>query len=195
MTSLLIVSALFVTSQNYSQLALAIVLYPMLIFLGFKLFPQGIRIRNKTIQKPPELPQNKIGTAIPKDASTHITDIDKRTMLKLIGATGASFFLFSLLGRRAENMFFAGTAGTVVNTQNNGGSQSGPSPTDGYKISEIDEEGAFTFYGFTDKDGGWLIMREDTDELNYRYAKGSSDFPSNWTNRENIAYDYYHKIS
>ena len=37
-------------------------------------------------------------------------------------------------------------------------------------------------------------MREDTDAGSFRYAKGKSGFPANWTNRENLSYNYYNSF-
>ena len=65
-------------------------------------------------------------------------------------------------------------------------------PTEGYKISEIDE-GEITYYGFAKKDGSWLIMKENIDG-SFRYSKGADDFPGNWDDRDDLKYDYYHNL-
>ena len=115
-----------------------------------------------------------------------VADIDKRAFLKLIGATGISFFLFSLLGRRVEVPFFGRAVESGTNPVEG-------QPTDGYKISEIDDN-TITYYGFTNKDGAWLIMREDTEASSFRYVKGDLEFSGNWSNRENLKYDYFHEV-
>jgi len=126
-----------------------------------------------------------------------IADIDKRAFLKLIGGVGISLFLFSIFNKKAEGLLFkslpaSGTT-SLLDTDGNKINPAERQPMDGYKISEIDDN-EITFYGFTDKNGAWLIMREDTDTGSFRYVKGASNFPGNWTNRENLAYDYFHNV-
>jgi hypothetical protein len=192
----LIVILLFVTAKTYPQLTAGIVLYPALIAAGFGIFPRKAIQPKIAIEKSQTLNQNKVETLEPKNETTLVTDFDKRAFIKLIGATGISFFLFSLLGRRIEPLIYRRNEQSGIN-QLGGNDQSGPtgdSPTAGYNISEIDE-GQVTYYGFINKDGAWLIMREESDGNSFRYAKGNSDFPSNWANRENLNYDYFNKLS
>lgn len=193
----LLVVLVFVTAKSYSQLAFAAVLYPPLILSALNIFPRNPTRQPKiTIQPPPGLENDRSKTPKQKLEPTFVADIDKRAFIKLIGATGVSFFLFSLLGRRAESFFFGRTGQFGIN-QTGSSDQTGlagPSPTDGYKISEIDE-GIITYYGFINKEGAWLIMREDSDTSNFRYVKGNSDFPGNWSNRENLKYDYFYNLS
>ena len=193
----LIIIMVFVTAENYLQLATAVVLYPALVFLGFMVFPRKnlkpkIVIRAHTKLTPKE-------TKIPKPEEegipAYVADIDRRTFIKLIGATGISFFLVSLLGRQVENLIF-NRASQSQSDALGSGSQPGPSgarPTEGYTISEVDE-GPNTYFGFINKDGNWLIMKQDEDGTSFRYAKGSSDFPGNWASRENIKYDYFYNL-
>lgn len=192
----LIVIVFFVTAKTYSELAVGIVLYPILIFLALMIFPRkGATSPKNTASAPLKLSQGN-SEPKPKTETAYIADIDKRTFIKLIGATGISFFLFSLLGRRVDSLLFARTGQFVTNTdavRNNQFGANGDSPTAGYKISEIDE-GPVTYYGFTNHDRSWLIMREGKDGSSFRYAKGSSDFPGNWKSRENLRYDYYYNL-
>lgn len=191
----LLVMLLFVSAKTYSHLAVAAVLYPILIFLAFKIFPRSSGQPKITVHSPPKLNQGRGETFKPKTESADVADIDRRIFIKLIGATGISFFLFSLLGRRVEDFFFGRTAQSGINPTVSGDQpgSANTSPTDGYKISEIDE-GPVTYYGFIDQTGAWLIMREGRDGTSFRYAKGSSDFPANWQNRENLGYDYFYNL-
>lgn len=137
------------------------------------------------ISRPRKIPKQKVDT---------ISDTNKREFLKLLGATGISFFLFSLFNRRPQNPFFGSPLGPggsyPTDTEGNKVGFSEKQPTDGYKISEIDDR-AIAFYGFTNKDGGWYIMREDSETGSIRYAKGDTAFTNNWANRERITYDYF----
>lgn len=62
---------------------------------------------------------------------------------------------------------------------------------DHYHIADGDEVGTTKYYGFLDKDGNWYIMKNDTTANNYRYAKGSGSYSTNWTDRAALTYDYY----
>lgn len=193
--SLLIILG-FVTAKTYSQLAAAAIFYPALIFIAFKIFPhKGWRMPKITTQAPLKL-NHGMGsqTSRPKNEPVFVADIDRRAFIKLIGATGISVFIFSMLSRIVESNIFGKAISSGIN-QGSGG-QIGPataSPTDGYKISEIDE-GSVTYYGFTNHDGSWLIMREEADGGSFRYAKGSSNFPDSWVNRQNLKYDYFYNL-
>ena len=198
-SSLLVASLLvifgFITAQSFSQLAVAIILYPALVIIALNLLPRSkqVHITTTTISPTPEKLDPQKVEASDSQTTAYIADIDKRSFIKLIGATGISFFLFSLLGRRAENFFF-GKPGQLGLNQSASDDQFGsadPFPTNGYKIAEIDE-GIVTYYGFNTKNGAWMIMREDANTGNFRYAKGESDFPGSWNNRENLKYDYFY---
>lgn len=192
----LIVIMVFVTSKTFPQLAIAVVLYPILIFLAFMIFPRsGRKSSGITAHEQPKLNPVRVENSKTKTEPTYVADIDKRTFIKLIGATGISFFLFSMFGRGVENLIFGRNGQPGINPAG-GGNQFGganTTPTDGYKISEIDE-GDVSYYGFINIDGAWLIMQEGMDGSSFRYAKGNTDFPSSWTKRESLKYDYFHNL-
>lgn len=190
----------FLTAKTYSQLAVAVVLYPALIFLALRTFPRkSFRSPKITTLAPLKSNQDRSKSSKPKTESTLVADIDKRTFIKLIGATGISFFLFSLLGRWVEALFFGRAGLPLMNTStgatgnDNQFGLAGDSQTAGYKISEVDE-GPVSYYGFINKDGAWLIMREESNGGSFRYARGNLDFPQNWSNRENLNYEYFHNL-
>lgn len=200
----LVVIATFVTAATYAQLAVAIVLYPLLIYFAFKTFPRRVPSKKPAfaVQPPVKLVQKvEEKTADPKNEMWGIADIDKRMFLKLIGGVGLSLFLFSIFNKKAEGLFFKSlpasgpTSGTfsLADTKGNKIDPAQNQPTDGYRISEIDNN-VITFYGFTNKDGAWFVMQEDTDRGSFRYARGDANFPGNWTNREHLKYDYYSNI-
>jgi len=198
--SLLMIFA-FVTAKTYSQLGIAVIVYPLMTYFAFKLFiKKDHKVPAIAVQLPPvkqvknqELEEVKVVTD-----NVGITDIDKRAFLKIVGAAGLSFFVFSLLGRRAESLLFNKALDSGI-TKPLGGPATGDAgptgslPTDGYKISEIDEND-ITYYGFTNNNGGWLIMKVDTDTSSFRYAKGDSNFPKNWANRQKLKYDYFYNL-
>jgi hypothetical protein len=191
-STLLIILA-FTTAKTYAQLSLAVLLYPLLVYFALKTFPRRnrqapaitIQLPKRSVPKAEEIPTERV-----------VADIDKRTFIKLIGTAGISFFLFSLLGRRVENLLFGGALESQTlqgsTTPNNQLAQSSQ-PFEGYKISEIDD-GIISYYGFINKDGAWLIMSEDTQTSSFRYAKGSSNFSLNWRERQSLKYDYYYNL-
>lgn len=187
-----VVVAAFVTSKNTTQLIGSALLYPPLVYFALKIFPRKA-VRGQRVHKtkksfssaknqPTKQPEKGIG----------VVDIDKRAFLKLIGATGLSFFVFSLLGRRVESLLFGGSQVPTSASQNGNASQT--QPTEGYRISEIDDSGAVAYYGFTNDSGAWFIMKEDANSGSFRYARGNSGFPSNWSRRQKQKYDYFHNL-
>lgn len=178
----------FVTSKTYTQLAIATLAYPLLVFLAYKTLPRAPKINvgaadsNQLSQLPqtPTMPQ----VAGKNIESVGISDIDRRVFLKLIGATGLSFFLVSLFARGTEAPFFDKILRGGKKVDDVGVAR------DGYTISEVDD-GAVGYYGFINNAGAWYIMREDLDGGSFRYARGEADFKSNWASRENLQYDYY----
>ncbi len=193
----LAVTAIFITAKSYSQLLVGSGLYAILVFFGYKMLPiynslwtipsTNIKMVEDTVDTE-DLPTDDI-----KKPEVTVTDIDKRAFLKILGATGLSFFIMSLFGRRAESLLLGNmenkpSTDDVVKTP-----QLPVSPTDGYTISEIDD-GLIAYYGFMGPKGAWFIMRQDSNDGSFRYVKGDIDFPINWENRQNLEYDYYANV-
>lgn len=73
-----------------------------------------------------------------------------------------------------------------------------PGPTDAYEIADSDTATATKYYGFTDADANWYILKEDTSTGTYRYVKGAAgaspnDYPTKWTNRATLVYRYFYE--
>ena len=198
----LVVIAVFITTTTYTQLAAAILLYPLLAYFALKAFPRKTRIspsRNPVTEVPP-LVKSAETVEGNKRESVGISDIDKRVFLKLIGGAGVSLFLYSIFNKKAEGLFFkglpaSGTSGSV-SLQDIAGNKIDPSqkkPLDGYSISDI-ENGIIAFYGFISKDSSWYIMRLDISTGAFRYTKDKSNFRANWSNRANLKYDYFDNV-
>ena len=179
----LVVIIAFVTAASYTQLAVAIVLYPLLVYFAFRVFPR------KSWQV---YPKEQVATV--QLESDNVADFDKRSFLKLIGVTGLSLFLYSIFTRRVQVPFFQSTTESEsVSLQDTAGNKIDPAekqPTDGYRITEFDDS-IIAYYGFTHKDGSWFIMKEDTDTGSFRYVRGDSVFDSGWAGREHFKYDYF----
>lgn len=192
-----LVAGTFITATSYAQLAVAILLYPLLVFFAFNTFP---RKRSLPAKKQAGSSHSVKATPIEtfKKESLGISDIDKRVFLKLIGGAGVTLFLFSIFNKKAEGMFFKNMpAIESITLQDSNGKKIDPAqnqPTDGYKISEISEEETVTYYGFTNKDGAWFVMKEDATTGSFRYVKGDLNFPVGWKGRKDLAYDYFSNV-
>ncbi len=66
-----------------------------------------------------------------------------------------------------------------------------------YRASDMGISGDVRYYGFIDRFGNWYIRKDDLSDTNnrtYRYTKGLSNYPTNWTNRTSLEYDYFHNV-
>lgn len=196
----LVVILAFITATTYTQLAGAILLYPALVYFAYKVFLRktGSKPSNKPVTaiQPPVRSAEKVET--PQKENVDISDIDKRVFLKLIGGTGLALFFFSIFSKKAEGLFpgIAPAGQGLTLLKDTSGNKIDPAqnqPLDGYRISEIDDS-PISFYGYTNKEGAWFVMRLETDTGSFRYAKGNSNFPGSWSNRENLTYDYFNNI-
>lgn len=196
---------MFVTAKSYLQLASASVFYLPLVFLLYRMFVHQDEFPTKTItmKVPARLaPTHKKSKEDMKSeeiveeqpvTKLEVHDIDKRAFLKLVAGAGISFLFFSLINKKTNSLF--GNNSPLTSNGSDAVNQHYQSiaAASGYKITEIDN-GATTYYGFTNTTGGWMIMKEDSDTNSYRYARGDNNFPTNWDNRENIKYGYYYQV-
>lgn len=184
-------AVVMITSDNYTQLVGALIFYPPLVYFLLK-------STHNTNKAPP------VVTTDPTTLQTQVSqpqegvlDGDKREFLKLIGSVGLSLFLYSIFTKRSEALFFGKSAElSSVTLEDASGNKINPAenqPTDGFQITEIDEGDTF-YCGYTNKDGSWYIMKQDLETGSFRYVKGSSGFPQNWTNRATLQYDYFYNV-
>lgn len=184
----ILVVFVFITSTNYIQLAIASLLYPPVAYLAFKYFPRRkhpATVGELSSQLPtPNMPENGSGTLV---------DEDKRAFLKMIGSAGLSFLLFSIFSKKAGPMFFGNgdTPQSLLGDETDVKKSKGD-PTEGYQIAEIDETD-MVFVGYTNSQGAWFIMKQDSDTGSFRYSRGDADFPENWAKRNDLLYDYFNK--
>jgi hypothetical protein len=127
-----------------------------------------------------------------------IKDVDRRQFLKLLGGSSLGIIAMTMFfPQKASAAFFGSVPGPgVVAIKDSSGNQIDPAekgPTDGYRVSEIDDASTPSYYGFVDKDSNWYIAKEDSSG-SYRYVKGDSSFSTNWTNRASLSYDYFDTI-
>ena len=195
----LFVVATFITATNFTQLALATLLYPVLMFTAYKMYTRKPGPVSEKVIVDEETAQTQAGTRKPAERIV-ISDVDKRVFLKLIGSAGVFLFLFSLFNKKAENMFYkslpeqgrsffdkkeAARAGTDTSAT--------IQPTEEYGISEIDN-GETSYYGYTKLGGAWYIMKVDSASNSFRYIKGDKNFPASWKKRDKLKYDYFGNV-
>ena len=70
---------------------------------------------------------------------------------------------------------------------------SGGDPFIKYKIADTDDASATKYYGFTDVNGNWYILRESSST--YRYSTGTTNYATNWTNRASLTYNYLFNVT
>lgn len=190
----LFVSATFITATNFTQLGLAILLYPILMFFAYKMYT---RKPKPAAEKVIVDEQVEAGTRRPAERIV-ISDVDKRVFLKLIGSAGVFLFLFSVFNKKAENLFYKSLPekGRSFFDKKEAGASSAPAivqPTEEYGISEI-ENGETSYYGYTKLGGAWYIMKVDSATNSFRYIKGDNNFPKSWKSRQKLKYDYFGNV-
>lgn len=202
----LMILAGFLGVYNIAQLTSAILFFPLAAYFLLLVMPNRKRAivfpepqkATKTKKKPAKsevLKAEKVDDKIDKKK----LDANRRAFIKLIGSAGVSLFLFSIFTKKAQGAFFGSVPGPgVVALKDTSGAQIDPAiklPTDGYKISEIDDSSP-SYYGFVDKDGDWFIMKESATGQ-YTYYKKTvtdNDFTTDWPNRATFGYQYFDSI-
>lgn len=186
--------------QTTPQLISSMLFFPMWVYLALLVFPQrkrainlaGIKLAKQPVGNLKEIQKEETA----EEGKVEKLDHDRRAFLKIIGSAGVSLFMFALFTKKAEAAFFGSVPGPgTVGIKNASGQLINPAekhPTDGYKISRIDDSTP-AYYGFTNKDGEWFIMKEDSSG-NYTYAVGTSSFSTNWANRASLTYGEYFEM-
>ncbi len=133
-----------------------------------------------------------------KEEPTEISDSDKRMFLKLIGSTGIFLFFYSILNKRIGSLLFNDMATPSRNLALGNAVPADIKPDEDqikeqYRIAEVDDS-VVAYFGYINKDGGWYIMKADTENGSFRYAKGDFDFAVHWQNRQNLQYNYFHLV-
>jgi len=64
-------------------------------------------------------------------------------------------------------------------------------PNAPFKISDSDEASNPSYFGNLSAEGKWFILKINTVDSSYRYARGLSDYPTAWANRTSLAYSYF----
>ncbi len=211
--TILMVALGFLGVKSLPELMSAIFFAPLALYFGLAVLPRKSKAvvfaRPKSKSKkeakivPPQVEALE-EKELPEEGKLELEeefekgfDPQRRAFLKIIGSTGASLFLLSVFTKKAQAAFFGSVPGPgTVALKDTTGAQIDPAikhPTDGYKISRVDDSTP-AYYGYTDKDGQWFIMKEDASG-NYTYAVGTTDFSDNWDGKGGLSYgEYFEKF-
>jgi hypothetical protein len=62
-----------------------------------------------------------------------------------------------------------------------------------YIVSDIDVASDPMYVGYISHLHSWMIMKFSESSGEIRYKRGKSDYPTNWTNRASLSYNYYNE--
>lgn len=68
-------------------------------------------------------------------------------------------------------------------------------PLGEYKPHGLDQAAATQYFGFADIHGRWYIQKLDTATGLITYTFGTTDYPTNWTGRAALTYDYLYNLA
>ncbi len=190
-------------AQSTLQLILGLTFTPLVFFFGLELVNQ---IKNLISHLNFRLPPTKPTPPPPEKELTQvqISDQSRRQFLKMAGSAGLGLAALTLVNpKKASASFFGSVPGPgTISIKDTGGNKIDPAakqPTDGYKISKMDDTSSdtYSYYGFVDQSGQWYIQRETTSgvgEGDFLYCNGVSDFTTAWNDKENQTYESFDTI-
>ena len=192
----------FIGAKSFPEIISAALFLPLVVYFWLLVFPKksrkfdlGVVALVRSLESEDLKPTLTSQDEIPKEQPGKEFDSDRRTFLKLVGSASLTVLLLSLFTKKVEDTFFGGRfspSPASTGVQSNNSSDRAKQPTDGYKISEIDDSTP-SYFGFIETTGKWFIMQE-TETGSFRYTKGDNDFTSNWTNRDTLKYEYYDAV-
>lgn len=103
-----------------------------------------------------------------------------------MGYDGAEFNLMQVdLNGQIQSQLFTWNPAILDFEQMQGGGD----PLSKYKVSDDLND---NYIGFVATDGSWYILWNNSGQ--FRYARGSSNYPVNFSNRANLVYDYFYNV-
>lgn len=169
-----------VSVKKIRDFFLTMMLLPMVFYLGLIFWNKLLMLRLKKPKQQKNL--------IKEEGDGKIVDYSKRKFLKLLAGTSLTTLLMFLLSKKdASAAFFGSRSGpNTLSVTDSRGQKIDPatnSPLDGYVIANIEENVATSYFGFTNKNGEWYIMRVDNVNNSFSYYKGESNYSTGWNNR------------
>lgn len=192
------------SAKNMTQLFSSFIFLPLIFYFGTKILHFSDKAFSKSETKKKISNFRTVHASLVESTPVTepkiipgVTDNNKRLFLKLIGSTSFSIMLMALFTKKAQASFFGSVPGPgVISIKDIAGNKIDPaekSPTDGYEITNIDDAGSTSYYGFVKKSGDWYIMNHGSTGA-YRYVKGANNFATGWDNRADLTYDYFNIV-
>jgi len=189
-----------ITAKSTIQIVLGIAFTPLVFYFGLELANKVKILISKVprVKKPIKPVETSVVTNSEVISPMKISDQNRRQFLKMAGSTGLGLVALSLLDpKKAGATFFGSVPGPgTMSIKDADGNKIDPAarqPTDGYKISKLDDttSDTYSYYGFVDQIGQWYIQRETTSGVNagtFLYAKNTAGFTTAWDDRVNQNY-------
>lgn len=202
----------FLKAESSAQLASAIIFFPLFVYFMELVIPKrskaiAIILPKKEIKEIKKVNRKtttaKVSAAETGEILEEGVDADRRVFLKLIASAGAGLFMMSIFTKKTHAAFFGSVPGPgTIAVKDSTGAIIDPAikqPTDGYRITEVDDAGSPAYYGFVDKTGAWFIMKEDSNATpNYSYVRGGGGigdtFAAKWAIRASLSYGYFDAV-
>jgi hypothetical protein len=171
--------------RHWSDLWLNIVLIPLPIY-----FILIIKTKKKET--------NEIEEIVEEQEVGQIDD-RRRKFLKVLTSTGlATVLLYFLNAKKAQAAFFGSVPGPgTISIKDSEGKKIDPavnSPTDGYTVSNVDDDTFPNYYGFINKDSNWYIQMAGSDGT-FLFANNSNNtvdsYSDAWTGRTTLTYNSF----
>jgi len=144
-------------------------------FPKFPEFPKQLPFPSSMkVNVPTEIRVNNI-----KDMFEDLMGKDPKKYLSVRLSDGDEFYkaMLSVVSGAARNI-------TVTNLD----------PLSAYQVTDKDTAGDPKYFGFTDKDELWYILKENVASGTYRYLSGGNNYGTAWTNRASHTYKYFHEV-
>ena len=192
-------------AKSVTQIILGIIYTPVVFYFGQELINKAKVLFSKISESKTAKSNEKNSIIKPETVtSTKISDNERRQFLKMIGSAGLGLITLSLLNpKKAGASFFGSVPGPgTISIKDVDGNKIDPAarhPTDGYKISKLDDTTSdiYSYYGFVDQTGRWYIQRETTSGVNtgdFLYCNGPSGFSIAWGDRDIKTYESFDTI-
>ena len=192
-----------ISALAFAPMVFALAFAPMALFFGLVTFRKQYlfgdagppivthpQLNRSTFPKHSTIAVEEV--AVPKQEEG-VADVDKRTLIKVLGSTGLSLLFYALFKKNFKMANLRSAFGQEEITLTDLAAIRKSRLTDGYHISEIDSD-IISYYGFTNENNAWYIMRDDSDAGSFRYARGDGGFDNSWINRKQLKYDHFGSV-
>lgn len=193
--SIIILVADLVNVKKISDLILVGIVMPLPIYLILN-FIKEIKLVFRKVTKKEE--KSAVAKVMADNEEKTNLDESKRKFLKLLAGTGLTTVILYLFNPKKAGAAFFGSGGgsgviTLKDTDGNKISPAVNSPTDGFGICDIATVETNNYYGYTDKNGRWYILKENATGNSFQYASRLNNqevvvYSTAWTGKTGLIY-------